>query len=475
MNGSLNSILSNAASGMRAAQAGVSVVSDDIANADVAGYTAKTQETAAFVVGDQTSGVRTGQVTRSVDEALQAGVWSQASRVGALTVRSGVLTSINAAQGTPGDGTSLADAVTALQNSFTQLQAQPSSQTQQAAVVSAADGLASTIRNVAASISTQRNNAQLQIETSVEALNSALVEVNATTHEIVAAKQAGNDTATLEDQRDKALQAISGLLDVHYDKQADGNIAILGRNGFSIPLDGTFSTTAATLSPAAVGAGSVPPILLQSTNPSEPAVDVTSHLSGGSLGELVQLRDATLPSYAANLDGFSAKLANRFSAQGLRLFGDGTSEATLAATPGLSSVIAVNPAVAATPSMVRDGTAGTSYPVNPADGPAGYAALIDRVLGNTFAAGGGTTSLAADAGAFVSKQSADTAQASADLKAATSYQTTLSTRFSDGSSVNVDQEMGLMIQLQNSYQANARVVQAAQRMFTDLLNATNAA
>lgn len=475
MNNSLTSILSNAASGMRAAQAGVTVVGENVANAGVAGYTAKTQETSAFVVGDQTSGVRTGQVARSVDEALQASVWSQASRVGALTVRSQVLTSINAIQGTPGDGTSLADAVTALQDGFIQLQAQPSSQTQQAAVVSAAGRLASTINDAAAGIAAQRNDAQSQIVTSVESLNSALAEVRSTTHEIMAAKRSGGDTATLEDQRDGALQTISGLLDVHYDKQANGDITILGRNGFSIPLDGTFSTAGATPSSAPAGAGSAPPILMRSANPSEPAVDATSQLSGGSLGELVQLRDATLPSYAASLDAFSAKLANRFGAQGLQLFTDGTSDATLAATPGLSSVIAVNPAVAATPSMVRDGTAGTAYPVNPAGGPAGYTGLVDRVLGGTFATGGGTISLAADANAFVSQQSADTAQAGADLKTATAYQTALSTRFSDGSGVNVDQEMGLMIQLQKSYQANARVVQAAQSMFTDLFNATNVA
>ena len=474
MSNSLTSILSNAASGMRAAQASVAVVSDNIANAGVAGYTAKTQESSAFLVGDQTSGVRTGLVSRSVDEALQASLWSQASRVGALTVRSQVLTSVNATQGAPGDSTSLADALTGLQNSFTELQAQPSSQTQQAAVVTAATTLARTINETAGSITAQRNNAQSQIVTSVDTLNSALAEVQATTRDIIVAKGSGSDTAALEDRRDQALQTISDHIDVHYDKQANGDVTILGRNGFSIPLDSRFSTAAATLAPAAIGAGLTPPILMQSANAAEPPVDVTSRLSGGSLGELVQLRDTTLPSYTARLDAFSAKLANQFSAQGLQLFSNGTPASTLAAAPGLSSVIELNPAVAATPAAVRDGTSGTAYPVNPNTGPQGYTGLIDRVLGNAFAATGSSTSLAADATAFVSQQSSDTAQAGVDLKIATSYQTTLSTRFSDGSSVDVDQEMGLMIKLQNSYQANARVVQAAQSMFTAILNATSA-
>lgn len=472
MSSSIGSILSNAASGLRAAQAGISVVSDNVANAGVAGYTTKTQEVSAFLVGNGTDGVRTGLVSRSIDSALQSSAWSQDSRVAALTVRSQVLTSVNAAQGAPGDGTSLADAVTALQNGFTTLQADPSSQMQQSSVVSAANTLATAINTAAQTVTAQRNSVQTQIVGSVSSLNTALTTVQDTTHDIMAAKVAGQDTSTLEDQRDQALQTISGLLDVSYDKQDNGNITILGRSGFSIPLDSTFSTTAAPLSPgSSVATSTVPPILMQSGNQAVPAVDVTSHLSGGSLGEQVNLRDTVLPSYTTGLDSFSAKIANQFTSQGLQLFTDGSGASSLNAYPGLSATIGVNPAVVANPASVRDGTPGTPIPVNPTTGPAGYTDLIDRVLSGSFAAGGGVTSLSSDAAAFVAKQSQDTSQTSADLTNATAYQTTLSSRLSAQSGVNVDQEMGLMIQLQNSYQANARVIQAAQTMFTALLNA----
>lgn len=469
MSSSIGSILSNAASGLRAAQAGISVVSDNVASAGVAGYTKKTQEVSAFLVGNGTEGVRTGLVTRSVDSALQSSAWSQSSRVAALTVRSQVLTSVNAAQGTPGDGTSLADAVTSLQNGFTKLQADPSSQTQQSSVVSAANTLATAINTASQTVTSQRNSVQAQIVGSVSSLNTALTTVRDTTHSIMAAKVAGQDTSTLEDQRDQSLQTISGLLDVSYDKQDNGNITILGRSGFSISLDSTFSTTAAPLSPgSSVATSTVPPILMQSGNQAVPPVDVTSHLSGGSLGEQVNLRDTVLPSYTTSLDSFSAKVANQFTSQGLQLFTDGSGASSLSAYPGLSATIGVNPAVVANPASVRDGT---PIPVNPTNGPAGYTGLIDSVLSGSFAAGGGVTSLSSDAAAFVAKQSQDTSQTSADLTNATAYQTTLSSRLSAQSGVNVDQEMGLMIQLQNSYQANARVIQAAQTMFTALLNA----
>ena len=44
----------------------------------------------------------------------------------------------------------------------------------------------------------------------------------------------------------------------------------------------------------------------------------------------------------------------------------------------------------------------------------------------------------------------------------------LQQRFSDGSSVNVDQEMASLLTLQNSYAANARVLSVVKEMFDTL-------
>jgi flagellar hook-associated protein 1 len=472
MTSSLNSITSNAASGLAASQAAIALVSNNVANAGVAGYTAKTLDQSAFEVGDQSHGVRTGQVSRSVDAALLASVQSSASSVGGLTIRSQVLQAVNATQGTPGDGTSLADAVSALQSSFTTLQSQPSAQAQQSAVVQAAGTLASTINNVANTISLERNSVQAQIVTTVDTLNAALATVQSTTHDLMGAIASNGNTADLADQRDAALQSLSSTLNLHYSEQANGDISILGQNGLSIPLDSRFSTQSVVLSAAssyAAASASIPPILLQSSSPANPPVDVTGQLSGGQLGQLIQLRDTTLPAYTASLDTFSANLATQFSQQGLQLFTGPGGVTISASSPGLSSQIEVNPGVAAKPSLVRDGTAGTANTA----GAAGFTGVIDQVLNATFAASGASPSLASQAQNFVSQQSADTAKAGSDLTRATSYQATVSSALAGGSGVNVDQQMGLMIQLQNSYQANARVMQATETLFTALLNIFN--
>lgn len=474
MAGSLESITSNASSGLRASQLGIAALSDNIANAGVAGYTAKRLDLSTFTVNGQTSGVRTGLVSRSVDDALQSSVWTSASRVGALSVRADVLQAVNATQGVPGDGTSISDALDGLKSSITLLQAQPSGATLQSAAVASASALAGAISRSADEVIHQRNGVQGQIAAAVDGLNAAMDAVRSTTSDIIKARGAGRDSASLEDTRDAALGSMSALLDLHYDKQANGDITILGRSGFSIPLDGRFSTTDAVLAPSAAyvpGGTAVPPILLSKSNPSIPPADVTGQAIGGRLGELIRLRDATLPAYTAGLDDLAAKVANRFSAQGLQLFTDGSANTPLTAYAGLSSQLQVNPAVLANPAAMRDGTGSGGYVANPTGGPAGYHGLLDRVAGATFSGTAVAPSIGSLARSFIAQQATSAGQAAGDLAGAKAYQATVSTRFADGSGVNVDHELGLMISLQASYQANARVIQASQSLFAALLDA----
>lgn len=51
-------------------------------------------------------------------------------------------------------------------------------------------------------------------------------------------------------------------------------------------------------------------------------MDVTQQMVGGRLGEYIQLRDQVLPRYQAELDIAASEIADRFRAEGLRLFVD---------------------------------------------------------------------------------------------------------------------------------------------------------
>ena len=56
-----------------------------------------------------------------------------------------------------------------------------------------------------------------------------------------------------------------------------------------------------------------------------------------------------------------------------------------------------------------------------------------------------------------------------ELSGGQALQQTLRARLSAASGVNMDTEMSHMIQLQNAYSANARIISTVQSLFADLL------
>ncbi len=484
----------------------LALVSQNVANASTPGYVREVSTQTSVSADGTGMGVRSGPAQRDVDTVLQQGVWDQNAAVSGLQTRQAALQAIDAAQGTPGQGSDLPSLLGKLQDAFTSLSSAPEDPTQQQAVVTAAGTLASGINALSDAYSTQRQAAQDGIVSNVDALNTALGTVGSLNQQIINLKAAGQSTADLESQRDAAVQTISQVVGVKTLQQANGNLLLVTSSGLSLPTQqaNPFSTSAATAGASAYYPdGGLPGITMG-------GADVTAQLTGGSLGANVTLRDTTMPTYEAELDEFSQNLASRFDAQGLRLFSDpsgqvpsSTGSPAQSGYVGFSAAITVNPAVQATPSLVRDGTqavagspAGASaFTPNPAGGPAGFSDMITRVLdyalgtdvqagvaqpaANTIGLGAtGTlsapyaapTTPSAFATAMVAAQSQDSANATTNLGTEQAMQSTLQNKLSSESGVSIDTEMSTMVQLQNAYGANARIITTAQAMWTQLLN-----
>jgi flagellar hook-associated protein 1 len=310
------------------------------------------------------------------------------------------------------------------------------------------------------------------------------------------------------------VQTLSQLLSVSVMVQANGNMVVATASGATLPTYGSPGTPAgASPGPLSVTGANVEPgsyypgggiggIMLG-------GVDVTGQLTGGQLGADITLRDTTLPTYQAELDEFSQNMASGFAAQGLTLFTDpnqnvpaGGGMPVQSGYVGFAAEIQVDPAVQADPSLVVDGnttvagspTGPAPFTPNPANGPAGFTTLITNVLNYTFGADAqagvpqppaNTTGLGASgtlsapfaaprtlgdfAEAITGAEANDSANATGRLGTEQAVQTTLTNQLSSQSGVNIDQQMSLMIQLQNAYGANAKVISAVQSMFADLL------
>lgn len=498
----LGAVLSIAQSGLSAIQLQLSLVSQNVANADTPGYATETAGQEALQTGGAAGGVKTLLPQAATNAALAAAVLTQNAQVAADTTQQGALQPIIQVSGTVGGGNDLSSLLGDVQNGFSTLLNDPSNSAQQQAVVSASQTLATAINQQSQAVQQARQTAQNSIVSQVGTLNTDLAQVGTLNSQIATQFAAGQSTATLQNQLNATLRSMSSLVSLQTMTQANGTVVVATQSGTVLPTDGTqIATSAATMAPQSATA---PAITLD-------GIDITAQLTGGSLGANIKLRDQTLPGFQAGLDEFSKTLATRFSAQGLTLFSDAQGNIpTASGTPvqsnylGFASEIQVNPYVLANPSAVRDGTwtiagsptGASAFTPNPSGGPVGFTTMIDRVL--TYALGSdvqagvaqpsanstglganGTLSVTPSADQSLSglattltaSQSAASNAVTQSLTSAQSLQTSMANALSSATSVNMDTEMSSMIALQNSYGANAKIVTAMQTMFNAILQA----
>jgi flagellar hook-associated protein 1 FlgK len=503
---SLDATLSIASGSLANINRQLALVSQNVANAATPGYAREVSTQQSLTAAGLGMGVRSGPAQRNIGAALQASMLQQNAAVSGLQTRQAALQAIDAALGTPGQASDLPSLLGKMQDAFSTLASGPDSQTQQQAVVSAAGTLASGINALSSTYTSQRQAANDAIQSDLTTLNGAMGTISSLTKQIVTLKSSGQSTADLESQRDAALQSVSQIVNLKVLQQDNGNVVLVLGSGLSPSLDtpNPFSTAPATIGAgSAYPGGGIPAITLG-------GADVTAQLVGGSLGANIALRDSTLPTDQAELDEFSRNLASRFDAQGLRLFSDpsgnvpsGGGVPVQSGYVGFAASIQVNPAVQSAPSLVRDGTqavagsptGASAFTPNPAGGPAGFTTLITRVLdfalgseaqsgvaqpafhttglGPTGAASSpyaGSGALGDLATAMVGAQAQDSAAATGQLATEQAVQTTLQSKFSAQSGVSMDTEMSTMVQLQNAYGASARLISAAQAMWTQLLS-----
>lgn len=503
---SLDGSLSIAGSALGNINRQLAVVSQNVANAATPDYTREVATQTSLNAGGQGMGVRTGTVQLAVNERLQADLFTQNGTVAGLQARQSALSAIDAVQGTPGQGNDLASLLGKVQDAFSALANDPSNTTQQQAVLGAASSLTDQLNALSTAYTEGRNAAQSSIVSGVDSLNGTLAQIGSLSDRVVQLRALGQSSADVENQRAAAVDTLSQLLDVRTLAQPNGDLLVMTPSGLTLPTHSAtppFASSAASLGPGAYQpGGGVPAITLG-------GVDVTARLQGGTLGANIVLRDTTLPTGQAGIDEFAQTLSERFNQQGLALFTDPSGSVPVrggvpaqSAYIGYAASITVNPAVAARPALVRDGTGAvagsptgaSAFTPNPAGGPAGFSTLIGRVLnyalGNQIQSGvpqplpsttglgpSGTLALgfaapAAVSGlatAVVAAQAQDSAAAASALSDETAVQTALQSRLTASSGVSMDSEMSRMIQLQSSYAAAAKLVAAVQTLWTQTL------
>jgi flagellar hook-associated protein 1 FlgK len=219
--------------------------------------------------------------------------------------------------------------------------------------------------------------------------------------------------------------------------------------------------------------------------------------ASGKLQAMVQLRDSTATTMQSQLDEIARGLISAFAEtdpSGTAVLPDtpglftwpGAPAMPAGGTlvPGLAGLIRINPAmdssVGGSASVLRDGGAGgPGYVAN--TGGASYSGLLirysqnlDKPIAFDPAAGAGSNAsvLTYSTNAISSFEAArKDASDAADNKNALMTRTTQA--LSNSTGVNIDEEMSMLLDLEHSYQASARMISTVDQMLGALLDAVN--
>lgn len=313
---SLTTALHTTYYGLTNTESRLDVVASNITNADKTGYTRKTYETEYITTSTGTVPVSGTSVTDSYDDYLYASLVEDASEAGYYEVLSDYLTNLSSNLGGTDSETTLNSALDDLASSLDSLSATSDDSSLKTQVVQDAEMIAYEIRNLSSAVQDLRAQADQEIETLVGTVNDLLVEIDDLNEAISQSEVSDISSADLEDDRRVALQELSALINVDYYLDDNnqmkiycGGVTLVDSAAKELTYSSTNMVNSSVTYPGTFSA-----IEINGT-------DVTSIITSGKIGSLIELRDETLVEEQDKLDEFATTLMEELNS----LLNEGTS------------------------------------------------------------------------------------------------------------------------------------------------------
>jgi flagellar hook-associated protein 1 len=302
--GGLSSALVNAAQAISVYDRQLATVQNNVTNSSTPGYAKQTQvlEARPFDLDEALSGgVAAGPVVSSRSEYAEENVRQALTGLGTAEQQAGDLASLQSLFSVSTDS-GVAGSLNTFFGDLSQLAVSPNDTVVRQSVIDSAGQLADNVNQVAEGITGAEQSADSQIGSLVDNINQlagTIQSINqARAQNVESSQDAGLDAnlhATLEQLAEIApvtmLQQADGTVSIYLGGQAP---LVIGTQQFQIQAD--FSSPQAQI--------------LDSTG--QP---VTTQVTGGQLGGLLQETNQLYPSYLSNLDTFASGLADTVNQQ----------------------------------------------------------------------------------------------------------------------------------------------------------------
>ncbi|HEX4576184.1 MAG TPA: flagellar hook-associated protein FlgK [Edaphobacter sp.] len=431
-----------------------------ISNQNTAGYTREVvnfQSVDAVTLSGGTFGTgvtasATSQRDRVLEQRVQQQTQTQAQS-GALESALQQIQNIFGLSSTTSSASStvLGTATNSFFSALSALASNPSDSATRQNVLTAASTLASAFNSAANQLGQVSSSLNQQVTSDVGQVNSLTTTIASLNAQITSLNP-NADAGALEDQRQQAIAQLSKLVGLDQISTENNGITLTTSNGVVL-VSGSQSFALGTTQ--VVG---VTHILAGVSGQ-----DVTSNLTGGDLGGVLQARDQQLPTYQNVLDSLAFGIGTQVNQQNqLGIDANGNPGAALFSVPptqagaaGLIQVATTNPnSVAA---------------ASPGEGSAGNtnaSALADLSGANIVGAQTASGFLASFLGQIGTATSAATTNNSAQQATLTQ----LTTQRDSLSGVSLDQEAANLTQYQRAYQSAAQVFNIANSIMASALN-----
>jgi flagellar hook-associated protein 1 FlgK len=302
----MSNLLSIGTSGLNAAQVALTTVGNNISNVNTAGYSRQTvlqTEAISQAGGNYTigSGVNVQAVQRAYSDFLTTALWTSNSSLQRATTYNSLATTLNSSLSASGN---LQTALDNFYGAFSTVANTPGVASSRQSLLGSAGQAVTVFNTLGQQLAAQQSQVNAQISTTVDSINNVsanIASVNAQIH------AAGNNVPNdLLDQRDNLVQTLSGYLGVSAYTQSDGTVSVYTSSGAALVTgDKSFALKTgnnqydASRTEVLDNTGTV----------------VSSKLSGGSLGALLDYRGNVLDSVQNQLGQAAVALSTSVNTQ----------------------------------------------------------------------------------------------------------------------------------------------------------------
>ena len=445
-------------SGVRASQVALNTTAQNIANTNTPGYS-RLQTVNGSLAGlgglSIGGGVEVTSIRRIADSFANQQLWRATTEQYGYSSSQQYLTALETLMS--GDGSSISTGLDQFFAALSEASATPESYALRQQILSEAGNLAQRFNNLVNNIDAQVDALQEQRSSMVTEVNGLTSNIALLNKQIVETEAVDGDSTSLRDHRESLVTQLSQYTGLRVNEAGDGSLTIALTNGQPLVAGST--------------AGQ---LVIEQTNSGEQQIKLAfSNTSftlrqdgfGGSLGGLYSVEYGSL---RPNLDALHemasglAQMVNDTLATGYDL--DGNAGQPLFSYNASSSTAMLSLSAISANQLALSSVAGES---------GNNDVLLDllELKNNTISLNGNSATLNDAYAGLLAQVASDSRQNQSDLTSATVVTSQAQANRDNISAVNRDEEAVYLIEYQQAYQANMKVISTANQLFEDMLAA----